>query len=119
MPVYPKFKPEETRGNRLSEHKIKQIKEMFASGINKYQISIKLGISYESAKRHTDLELKNKMNEYHRKNNKKKYHNDLELKKKLNETRRKNLLIQIHSNPKLNEYNRKKSEEYRKKKTIK
>ena len=119
MIAYPKFKPSEKRGNRLSEQKIKQIKKLFASGLDKYQIALRLGISHVVVRIHIDPEFRKKKNKLSNERMKKKYHNDLEFKRKLNETRRKNLLIQRQLNPKLDEYNRKKSKEFRKKKTIK
>ncbi len=114
MITYPKLKPEQKRGNRLDPQKIIQIKEMFASGENITQISIKLEINWHTVKRHIDPEYRKKTNKYSKKYILKKYHTNPDFKKNMNDIRRKNYQIQIKVIPELKEYNRKKSEEFRK-----
>lgn len=115
MTKYPKFKPEEKRGNRLTTQQINEIKSLFKSGKNAFQISKQMKIGHNTARRHTDPVYKKKSNDDSNKRVTKKYNSDPEYRKNTNATRAKNLLIQRHTYPKLNEYNKEKTREYGKK----
>ena len=111
---YPALKPQQRRNQKLTELQIKHIKSEFTGGKSAWKISQEMKIKYETARRYVDPEFKEKLNNYFNKYNKQKYHDDPEFKKYVSETRKRTQFEQRKRHPELEEYNRQKSIEQRK-----
>lgn len=120
MTKYPKFKPEEKRGNRLSTLQIKQIKSLFKSGKNTLQISKEMKINKVTVRRHTDPKFKKRNNDYHNKYISTRRQNDPEFKKKLDKYRVRLRRIQYQKYPVIKERHKQYSiNQYKRLKTTK
>ena len=71
-----------------------------------WKISLKLKITYTTARRWVDPKFRKKTNDYFSKKVGERYHNKPRVKERMNLQRKENLFTQRHESPKLAQYNR-------------